>query len=313
MKNSSRRKLDFKRQYIYFVLLLFIIKPNFLFSQEFPVSGESSVLINDPLITRLQYENKALNMAMENAIDNAFGTSVMTNYNRLTVTEMQGRSVAFNSDIRSNFISTFPNGIWIKDSTKNCIEEKDEKGNYWLTCKVAGYARKIESAKVQFIAYTLDGINPQLNKSETFNNGEDGYLYFRSPDNGYIVIFYDDMKKVQRCIPYNASKENYFKVDGNREYIFFSRNKSDYLSDKNNVDEIEFFTEMPLDYNQFYVLFSPTPFSGYFYNPPEKLEGRYSTFKSLDRESFHSWLQENRTRNKDLQVQIIGVTITRTP
>jgi hypothetical protein len=293
--------------------LLFLMKSCFLFSQEVLVYGESSVLINDPLITRLQYENKALNMAVENAIEKAFGTSVMSNYDRLTVTEMQGRSVAFNNDIRSSYISTFPNGTWIKDETKNCIEGKDIKGNYWLTCKVTGYARKIESARVQFVAYTLDGINKELNKSETFINGEDGYLYFRSPDYGFIVVFYDDMKTIQRCIPYNASKETYFKVETNREYIFFSPDKCDYMSDKKQVDQIEFYTEMPLDYNQFYVLFSPTPFGGYFYNPPEALKGGYTTFKSMERESFHKWLQENRTRNKDLQVQIIGVKITRTP
>jgi hypothetical protein len=313
MKLIYRNIIAHKQQYVFSILLLLFYNSIFVFSQEVLVSGEASVLINDPLKTRLQYENEALNLARDNAVDKAFGTSVMSNYERLTVTEMQGRSVAFNSDIRGNFISTFPNGTWNKDVTKICVEEKDANGNYWLKCRVTGYAGKIESAKVQFIAYTLDGLNPRLNKSEMFINRESGYLYFRSPEKGYIVAFYDDLKTVQLCIPYNAIEENYLKIDGNREYIFFSPEKSDYLSDKKQVDEIEFYTEMPVDYNQFYILFSPTPPGVYFYNPAEKLEDGYTTFKSMERKDFNSWLQENRTRNKDLQVQIIGVTIKGTP
>lgn len=307
------RILSSGQQYALIVLLSGIITCHQLVAQEVMVSGEASVLENNTVKTRLQYEYEALMMARENALETVFGTSVMSEYTRSTVTEMHNRSVAFNSDKRNNFVSTFPNGIWVKDESHTCNEEKDLKGNYWLKCNITGYARKIESPKINFITYTLDGTDPNLNKSDSFTEGESGYLYFKCPDSGYIIVFYDDMEKVQRCIPYNSSNENYFQVTGNRDYIFFSKNKSDYISDKNQVDQIEFFTEMPIDYNLFYVLFSPVPFSGYFYNPPEKLEKGYTTFKSLDRESFHSWLQENRVRNSNLQVQIIGVTINKTP
>ncbi len=300
-----------KQQYGFPILLLLMFNCFMIYSQEILVSGEGSVLANDLLKTRAQYENEALLIARTDAIDKTFGSSVMSNYERLTITEMQGRSVAFNSDKRSNYLNTFPNGIWLRDESKHCYEKKDENGNFWYTCSVTGYARKIETAPVKFIAFTLDGTNPLIDKSETFANGESGYLYFRSPEKGYVIVFYDDLEKVQRCIPYNYSSDNFFTVDNNREYIFFSKEKNDYLSDSNLIDEIEFYTEKPIDYNQFYILFSPTPFSGYFYDPPQKLENGYSTFKSMNSDSFHSWLQENRIRNKDLQVQIIGITITK--
>ncbi len=300
-----------RQQYGFLILLLLLFYSKALAAQEILVSGEASVLANNLLKTRAQYEHEAMLMARENAIEKAFGTSVMSNYERLTITEMEGRSVAFNSDKRSNYLNSFPNGIWIKDVSKSCYDKKDENGNFWYACNVTGYARKIESASVMFKAFTLDGTDPLINRSETFTDGEFGYLYFKSPEDGCIIVFFDDLKTVQRCVPYNKSNENYFKVEGNREYIFFSRENCDYLSDRNQVDEIEFYTEGPIDYNLFYILFSPVPFGGYFYNPPEKLDKGYTTFKSMSRESFHSWLQDNRTKNKELQVQVVGVNIVK--
>src|SRR4030042_5825548 len=117
------------------------------------------------------------------------------------------------------------------------------------------------------------------------------------------------MKIIQRCIPYIASRGFDLKIDGNRDYLFFSQQLADYIENKNDVDQIEFTSDVPLDYNQFIIIFSPTPFRGYFMKDAEKLENGYTTFKSMNKDEFHAWLQENRIRNRDLQVQIIGVTI----
>jgi hypothetical protein len=285
-----------------FLLLLLIISSYPLFSQDVIISGEGRVLVNDPRKTKLQYEFEAEQIAKENALDKEFGTMLRSNYERLTVTEMQGRSVAFNSDIRSNYISSYPNGEWIKDKSKNCTEEKDEKGNYWLICYVTGYARKIESAAVGFESFLLDGTDPKLNKTTTFVDGEKGYLYFKSPENGYLTVFYDDFNEVQCLIPYSKSKEKSLKVEANHEYILFSQ-----------VEDLTFYTEMPSDFNLVYVLFSPNQIDGYNYNPPENLKGGYFKSKSMSRENFQEWFQKNRIRNNLLQVQIIGVSITRTP
>jgi hypothetical protein len=309
MKSTELLSVNNKQQYFFIVLLLVLFRFSSLLSQEVLISGEGTVLANNLLKTRAHYENEALMQARENALENEFGTSVISNYERHTTVEMQGRSVISNSDRRSNYLNTFPNGVWIRDKNKSFNDYKDENGNYWFTCKLSGYARKIESAKVKFEAYTLDGTDPVIDRSETFVNGESGYLYFRSPEDGYLIVFYDDMKTIQRCIPYNISNENHFRVDNNKEYIFFSKEKCDYLTDRKLVDEIEFYTEGPIDYNQFYILFSPSPFGGYFYNPPDKLENEYKTFKWMDHEAFHSWLQDNRAKNRDLQLQIIWVTI----
>lgn len=308
---KSERLLIRGMQYGFAVLLLLVMNVTDLSGQNKLITGEASTLMNDLQKTKPQYEIETLERARENALDKAFGSSVESKYERLTITEMEGRSVSSNREIRNNYISTFPNGRWIRDDKKSTVETQDQDGNWWMTCTVTGYARKIESAEVRFSASTLDGPDPKKDIEESFTDGESGYLYFHSPEAGYLVVFYDDFKLVQRCIPYNKTPEKYIRIDADKDYIFFSGSENDYLHDESLADKIEFYTEMTRDYNLFYILFSPVPFTGYNVNKPFDLANGRTTFHWLDRNDFQDWLQEQRIRNKDLQVQIIGVTITK--
>jgi len=299
-------------QYVFGVLLFLVVFTTDLAGQkDIFVTGKASTLMNDPQKTRPQYEIETLKRARENALEKAFGSSVESKYESLVITEMEGRSVSSTREVRNNYINTFPNGRWIRDENSSAVEERDDKGNWWMTCEVTGYAREVESAPVRFKAYTLDGHDPQKNIAQSFAHGEDGYLYFRSPDEGFLVVFYDDFNSVQRCIPYNVTTEKYLKVDSDRDYIFFSGGKNDYLSERNKADRIQFYTNTPRDFNLFYVLFSSKPFSGYNVNEPDTLPGDFRTFRWLHRDEFQDWLQEQRIRNKNLQVEILDVTITR--
>lgn len=300
-------------------LLIHIIPVSFYFlislsisAQEIIVEGEGKVLENNEFKTKPVYELEAYRLAINNAIEKSFGSSVNSNYVRLVETQMKGQSVAFHDDIRNNYTNTFPNGEWIKTISKNCNEVKDPADNYWMTCKVKGYATKIEAADVKFIAKTLDGTSVSLDETIEFINGESGYLYFISGSPGYLLVFFDDMKIVQRCIPYNSMNVSSLKIDANREYIFFSKEYANYITDKNIVNEIELYTEKPMEYNQFYVLFSPEPIHAPVLNASEELNDGYRTFQSMEKNTFHRWLQENRVRNKDLQVQVIGISIKNT-
>ncbi|MBN1187366.1 MAG: hypothetical protein JXB49_34135 [Bacteroidales bacterium] len=298
------------KPFIYIIsFCLCSISGTLLNAQDKIVEGEGIVLEDDPFKTKPVYELEAYRLAVNNAIEKSFGSSVLSNYERLTETQMKGQSVAMHSDIRNNYTNTFPNGEWIKTLSKECKEIKDESGNYWMSCSVKGHASKIETAEVQFIAKTFDGTDVKKNETIDFVNGESGYLYFKSARSGYLVVFFDDMKNVQRCVPYNTMNETELKIEANKEYIFFSKHYADYVSDKNLVNEVEFYTKQPLEYNQFYVLFSPEPFSAYFLDASEELGDGYKSFRSMEKDSFHRWLQENRVRNKNIQVQVIGISV----
>jgi len=291
---------------LYFLFLL----PGFLSAQETRVSGEASGLMNNPAISKYQYEEKTYRMAVNNAIEKAFGTSVVSNYERVTSTKMEGRSLVSHSDLRNNYLNTFPNGVWVADENRKCYESKDDHGNWWMTCEVVGLAREVEAARVLFRAQVMDGTDPNTDISENFQSGESAFLHFKSPEDGFITIFFNDMQKVQRCVPYNRMPGNCLKVESNREYFFFSSDPEHCTyTDPAYVDEIELYTENALEYNQFIVLFSKEPFKGYLLEEEVKNKDGYSGFKSMSGDDFHSWLQENRLRNKNLQIQILGVVI----
>jgi hypothetical protein len=74
------------QQHIFFVLLFLFINLIFLSAQDILISGEESVLQDNPMKTKFQYEEEAYLAAVQMALDKAFGSSVTSNYERLTFT-----------------------------------------------------------------------------------------------------------------------------------------------------------------------------------------------------------------------------------
>lgn len=302
---NCHKSSDIMRQ----LILLSIIALMGFSDQDILVEGEGTVMINDPSKTRQYYEITACQSAKMNALDKAFGTSVLSNYEQIMHTLLQGRNVEDHFIWRNNYLNSYPNGIWIRDKSEETIEYKDDKGNWFMKCTVSGYAREIKTVRNQLMVKTLDGPDPIHDETYSFNHGNSGYLYFKCAANGYLIIFFDDMNSIQRCVPYNKSREHQIRIDANREYIFFSGGMKDYTTNKDTVDMVEFYTNNDFEYNQFYVVFSPDPLGSYLLNDPVPLNNERSTFKSMPRDEFHQWLQKNRIHNKNLQVSIIGITI----
>ena len=294
---------------IYFILLFLVGLSESSLCQQKKIKGSAEVLILDNNLIK-KYEFEAQQAAINNALYEAFGSSVVTNYEQLSKTEMKGQSLINASEQRIQFINTYPNGVWKKElSSPGYNTYKDERGNWWLRCEVYGIAEKITVPPVKFIAKTLDG--EDFIKDETFNfiSGESGYIYFRSPVKGFMCVFYDDFKSVQRCFPYNSMENEMFPVKQETDYILFSKNPQGFNADTLLVDEVEFFTNEELEYNQFYILYSPEKIALPTVNDFRKTDQNYTTFKTLTRGDFQRWLQKCRISKIDVQVKIIGITI----
>ncbi|MGV8091354.1 MAG: hypothetical protein AB2L24_05745 [Mangrovibacterium sp.] len=279
-------------------------------NKERKVSASESILMHDEFISLATYKELAKDQAIIKALENEFGSTVVNNYEQITETNSTNQQINFHQDIRHNYLNTFPNGRWIKFLKEPVYQQKqDERGNTWMECSVTGLAESIESAKVNFISKTLDGEDIEKDFSESFTSGENGYIYFKSPVNGYLAIYFDDLIDIQRCLPYNAINEACFPVKANKDYVFFSTDKCNYLDNKETVDEFELFTRNDFENNRFYILFSPIPIQAPLLEKPKKLEGGYFSFWHTESHLFMQWLEDTRLRNKDLQVQIIWVTI----
>ncbi len=286
---------------------LFLISVFHLADAQVTISGTGIVLDNGGK-TLHQLREEARQEAIKDALYQAFGSIVYSEYERLVSTEMSGRSVASHSDYRIQYARDYPNGVWLQDIDTTYISY-EEGGRLWMRCTINGLAREMDEPKIQFMVKTLDGINYKMNETQDFVDGEKGYIYFKAAADGYLMIFLDDFHVVQRCLPYNAMSENCYPVKAHTDYIFFAPELIDKEKDKPIVDEMEFFTSTGFEYNQFYIFFSPVPFSPAILNQETELADGYSTFKMLKRDYFHSWLQEQRLKNKELQIKTIGITI----
>ena len=278
-------------------------------AQKVLIRGSAEKLIEDAKLMK-QYEFEVLQWAINNALYDKFGSSVSSNYESLSKTSQEGQSITSHLNIRSNYINVFPNGVWLgNESDPVFTTYKDEKSNWWLRCEVTGWAEEVKTPRVDFTAKTLDGTDVIKNQTSQYISGESGYLYFKSAQKGYISVFFDDFINVQLCFPYNAMESMPFPIEGNKEYLLFDRNSATYIEKELNVDEIEFYTGKDLEFNLFYIIYSTEPYSLPILESEDTLLTNYSTFRSIPREKFQRWLQSNRLKNKQLQVEVIGITI----
>ena len=274
------------------------------------IRGTASILMNDEFISIRTYKEMAREQAINAALEKAFGSTVINNYEHIDLVSSGSRQEEFRQHYKHNYINTFPNGRWVQS-----LEEpqygrfQDDNEGFWMECTVYGLAEPVKTAPVNFIAKTLDGENQSVNSSSIFLTGESGYIYFKSPTKGYLSVYFDDWDKIEQCLPYKALTEPSLKIQANKDYIFFSSKKCDYLDDKNQVDEIEFFTDKEYEHNRFYILFSPNPIQPPILEEPMDYEGAYTSFWHTNPLDFMKWLQECRLRDSQLQVQVIWITI----
>ena len=121
-----------------------------------------------------------------------------------------------------------------------------------------GRAREIQTARIQYEFLTLKNGADKRFASENFKDGDDLYLYFLSPVDGYLSVFLLDeaSQTVYSILPYRRSTESSFSIEKNKEYILFSIDNAE-PSKRNEVDEYQMSCEDEKEYNTIYVLFSP--------------------------------------------------------
>ena len=58
--------------------------------------------------------------------------------------------------------------------------------------------------------------------STDFKDGDDLFLSFQSPVNGYLSVYLVDAENNAYCLlPYRAQQAGIYKVEANRRYLFF--------------------------------------------------------------------------------------------
>ena len=196
------------------------------------------------------------------------------------------------------------NGEWIETIGTPRYNIYYEKDMLIASVKAKGRIREIISTAVDVKSLVLrNGIEDRF-ESDTFKSGDDLYISFQSPTNGYLVVYLVDTEQRAFCLlPYQNMKEGFFNVEANKRYVLFSTQTA--ASElKPYVDEYTMTCTHDQEINQLYVIFSTSPFVKAI---DDKLEKELP--RELSNEDFQKWLAKYRTRDTNMVVKKTTITI----
>jgi hypothetical protein len=296
------------RIYISFLVFLLTI-PGFSQNKKakvVTVTGVAQVKM-EPNMTLQETFDKAEQLAKIDAIQKAFGTYV----------EQQTDMTIENGKTDFNIIgSTKVKGEWLETLKKNFEQdlrtEKTSKGILqqvpWVTCFIKGKVREvIPKAQLEFHLLNIPNAAARTND---FYDGEQLYLWFKSPVNGYLSVFLEDNDAVYRLLPSEGMEERFqsgVPVKGDTEYIFFSPENNAFKPI--NVDEfILNVNKPPMEYNYIYIVFSEKPFCKPMLHKSRVDKGKIIP-RSLTKKEFAEWLSYNRSLDPAFQDKKIKISI----
>src|SRR5665647_3400481 len=218
----------------------------------------TSLVRTESNMTKEQARDKAEDLAMINAVENAFGTYV----------EQDADIKVDNGTVSYNIIGTTKvKGEWLRTRKKEFKEDIQEQLDndqrkekiIWVRCNIEGEVRKIRS-KANLEIISLRCPMPEC-ETTTFFDKQSFLLYFKSPVDGYLSVFMDENSETtRRLFPYlNQGNESAVKIEGDKPYWLFT-NTNDLNRFASKADEIELYTYSTIEYNNVYVLFSPSTY-----------------------------------------------------
>lgn len=279
------------------IALLFILSPFILHAQRTEkVCGEYTYYAEGN-----QSPNEAKRAALEGAklqaIANEFGT-VISQSTTQRETAADGRESSYFSQLNASEVK----GEWIEDIGEPEYDISFVQDMLVVKCKVCGRAREISNEAVEFTATVLrNGMEARF-ADVNFRSGDDMYLLFRSPADGYIAVYLVDETPSAYCLlPYIANASGQHPVKHDKEYIFFA---SDHAQNGEKVDEYTLTCNNDIERNQLYVIFSPKPFT-------KALDAQMSETlpRQLTYEDFNKWLGDKRKRDTKMGVKVMHIEI----
>ena len=292
--------------------------PLFCFSQVEKESEGFAELKVLPNATLEQTKQKAIDAAKIDAIEKAFGSVVMEGNSLYTVNKQEGTKLEFNQ-VFNSISDVYVNGEWIKDIEPPKVERILKDEDIYFRASVKGLIRELKTNPANFKAKALSCENINC-ETEIFNNGQDFFLYFKAPSDGYVSVYLDIPTEhiTYRLLPYKAEgNTGGTAVKADMDYVFFSVKKAE-KEKASIVDELVLSNSekgMP-ETDKLFVLFrKDLPLDKPMLQKSQKVaaakqnESKLELPLNLPSEEFQKWLQLIRSRNKDIQLSTIYITL----
>lgn len=271
-------------------------------------------------------KDRALELAKINALENAFGTLVMQGNavyveNRKTGEKVETNTVfkmIGNTAVKGEIIQVVKTDIKETKRKEKVNRKKVEKT--YIDAVIVIEAKELADTKIAIENYPLNSVK-MIRPVTRFYEGDDLFIYFRSPVNGYVTVFLDDRENAQCLLPYRTmpkGQEEAMPVVADKEYVFFSdKPEHNYFEDDFFAeDTYELVASSEKDLNELYIIFSKKPLNKPLLKKGERgqlnveLEkDSYELPRTIDSKTFKKWLVKIQQIRNDVQVeqQIISI------
>ena len=263
------------------------------------ISGEYTYHVPEH-VSMDEAKRTALYRAKIQALADAFGT-VVSQSNTTVVKNENGKSSTElfslgGSDVR---------GEWIETIGEPVFDIFYEEGMLVVKVAVEGKAREIKSAGIALDVKVLRNGTEQKFENDEFVAGDDLFLYFKSPTDGFLAVYLlDETTQEAYCLlPYKASGVPAQKIIHDQPYVFFSSEASEENSLE--VDEYTLTCSKEVEYNTLYVLFSPNPFA-----KANAEDDAINIPRQLPLKDFQTWLVKAQSKDSQLQTIYKHIKIT---
>ncbi len=288
---------------IHRVVVLFIIIPISImcYSQRVAKLSATYTYYAPETMSVEEAKRVALNRTKIQAIADEFGTIVSQSTSTIISNKNGETDEQFylygGSDVKGEWIETIGEPKYNINYTDNTLV---------VICTITGKAREIVSSGIDFIAKPLRNGTDLRFETNSFKDGDDLYLYFQSPIDGFLAIYLLDevTQTVYNILPYKSQNISAVPVEANRDYVFFSKDKPS-REYKGIVDEYVLSCDNPREYNTIYILFSPYPigkrigFDSSIDDKPDNIH--YNNFKQ--------WLSKTLSKDNKIQFQKLQLII----
>ncbi|MGN0035689.1 MAG: DUF4384 domain-containing protein [Bacteroidaceae bacterium] len=184
-------------------------------------------------------------------------------------------------------------GEWLADTKEPEYEIQFTNENLIVKASVRGKAREVASASVDVDVHLLRNGKERKFESSDFRDGDDLYLLFRTPVDGYMAVYLmDESATAYRLLPYSGQSDGAQQVKAGVDYLFFDSEAAATEQERNLIDDLTITTDKSVEHNEVYVLFSERPFV-----KPNDNQTSERLPRSLDADDFQRWMARNRTKD----------------
>lgn len=294
-------------------LLSLLFLPSLLWSQK--VVSEQGVfkMKVEKSVSELQAEKYCIEHARIDAIEKAFGQTIVQGNSTYIKNERTG-STTESKTVFNLMSESLVNGEWVEDIKPPKIDKEFIDGELWMTATVYGKIREIKEVPIMFKSSLLSCPSAEC-KTTTFNNKQSVYLSFVAPEDGYISVYCDvpDEHTTYRMLPYKADQNiSSYPVKADQAYLFFYPKASSAIQ-QGKVDEFTFLLAKPNtpEVNKLFVLFRPKNeiAKPLLSNGKPMNDIQLEMPLNIESEAFQLWLQRLRRAESDIQLESIVVSI----